>query len=245
MRLKEKMVNFMINGVNLKVNIDEYILSALKEDITSEDVTTNAIMKEPKLGRVDLICKQDGIICGLEVFERTFKLLDPDCQFKTTYHDGDIIKNGDHIGEVIGDIRVLLSGERVALNYLQRMSGIATYTKKSVDILKGSKTKLLDTRKTTPNNRIFEKYAVKVGGGTNHRYNLSDGVLIKDNMDNETMKKAVALIDHQAQTECSGNVTEERLLEIVAIGVDFVSSGAITYNAPILDFSMKNLKPIE
>ena len=295
MRLKEKMVNFMINGVNLKINIDEYILSALKEDITSEDVTTNAIMKEPKLGRVDLICKQDGIICGLEVFERTFKLLDPDCQFKTTYHDGDIIKNGDHIGEVIGDIRVLLSGERVALNYLQRMSGIATYTKKSVDILKGSKTKLLDTRKTTPNNRIFEKYAVKVGGGTNHRYNLSDGVLIKDNhigaagsitkavalareyapfvrkievevetleqvqeaiaakadiimldnMDNETMKKAVALIDHQAQTECSGNVTEERLLEIVAIGVDFVSSGAITYNAPILDFSMKNLKPIE
>ena len=293
MKLKEKMVNSMINGVNLKVNIDDYILNALKEDITSEDVTTNAIMPEKKLGRVDLICKQEGISCGLEVFERTFKLLDNDCQFVTKYRDGDKIKKGDHIGEVRGDIRVLLSGERVALNYLQRMSGIATYTHESVEILKGSKTKLLDTRKTTPNNRIFEKYAVKVGGGTNHRYNLSDGILIKDNhigaagsitkavemardyapfvrkievevesldqvkealeakadiimldnMDNDTMKQAVALIGNQAQSECSGNVTKERLLEIAEIGVDFVSSGAITYGAPILDFSMKNLRP--
>lgn len=293
MKLKEKMVSSMINGVNLKVNIDEYILSALKEDITSEDVTTNAIMPEKKLGHVDLICKQDGIICGLEVFERTFKLLDNDCQFITKYRDGDKIKNGEVIGEVIGDIRVLLSGERVALNYLQRMSGIATYTHEAVEILKGSKTKLLDTRKTTPNNRIFEKYAVKVGGGTNHRYNLSDGILIKDNhigaagsitkavelardyapfvrkievevetlaqvkealqakadiimldnMDIDTMKQAVSLIGSQAQSECSGNVTKERLLEIAKIGVDFVSSGAITYGAPILDFSMKNLKP--
>lgn len=287
------MVNFMINGVNLKVNIDDYILSALKEDITSDDVTTNAIMSEGKLGYVDLICKQDGIVCGLEVFERTFKLLDDSCKFMTKYKDGDVIKNGDYIGEVIGDIRVLLSGERVALNYLQRMSGIATYTSESVAILKGSKTKLLDTRKTTPNNRIFEKYAVKIGGGTNHRYNLSDGVLIKDNhigaagsitravemardyapfvrkievevetleqlqealdakadiimldnMDNETMKEAVAMIGDKAQSECSGNVTKERLLEIAEIGVDFVSSGAITYAAPILDFSMKNLRP--
>ena len=163
MKLKEKMVNSMINGVNLKVNIDDYILNALKEDITSEDVTTNAIMPEKKLGRVDLICKQDGIICGLEVFERTFKLLDNDCQFFTKYRDGDIIKKGDHIGEVRGDIRVLLSGERVALNYLQRMSGIATYTHESVEILKGTKTKLLDTRKTTPNNRIFVKKGVKFG----------------------------------------------------------------------------------
>ena len=283
----------MINGVNLKVNIDDYILNALKEDITSEDVTTIAIMPEKKLGRVDLICKQDGIICGLEVFERTFKLLDNGCQFVTKYRDGDKIKKGDHIGEVRGDIRVLLSGERVALNYLQRMSGIATYTSESVAILKGSKTKLLDTRKTTPNNRIFEKYAVKIGGGTNHRYNLSDGVLIKDNhigaagsiakavamardyapfvrkievevetleqlqealeakadiimldnMDNATMKEAVAMIGDKAQSECSGNVTKERLMEIAEIGVDFVSSGAITYAAPILDFSMKNLRP--
>ncbi|WP_294578810.1 carboxylating nicotinate-nucleotide diphosphorylase [uncultured Thomasclavelia sp.] len=285
----------MINGVNLKVNIDEYILNALKEDITSEDVTTNAIMPRAQKGKVELICKQDGILCGLEVYERTFKLLDPDTCFKTSYHDGDQIKNGDLIGVVTGDIRILLSGERVALNYLQRMSGIATYTNKLVNILKDTKTKLLDTRKTTPNNRVFEKYAVKVGGGTNHRYNLSDGILIKDNhigaagsiskavalardyapfvrkievevetleqvqeaiaakadiimldnMDNETMKQAVKLIDHQAQTECSGNVTEKRLLEIAEIGVDFVSSGAITYNAPILDFSMKNLIPIE
>ena len=239
------------------------------------------------------ICKQDGIVCGLEVFERTFKLLDENCKFTTKYKDGDVIKNGDYIGEVIGDIRVLLSGERVALNYLQRMSGIATYTSESVAILKGSKTKLLDTRKTTPNNRIFEKYAVKIGGGTNHRYNLSDGVLIKDNhigaagsiakavamardyapfvrkievevetleqlqealeakadiimldnMDNATMKEAVAMIGDKAQSECSGNVTKERLMEIAEIGVDFVSSGAITYAAPILDFSMKNLRP--
>ena len=231
--------------------------------------------------------------CGLEVFERTFKLLDENCKFTTKYKDGDVIKNGDYIGEVIGDIRVLLSGERVALNYLQRMSGIATYTSESVAILKGSKTKLLDTRKTTPNNRIFEKYAVKIGGGTNHRYNLSDGVLIKDNhigaagsiakavamardyapfvrkievevetleqlqealeakadiimldnMDNATMKEAVAMIGDKAQSECSGNVTKERLMEIAEIGVDFVSSGAITYAAPILDFSMKNLRP--
>ena len=255
------MVNSMINGVNLKVNIDDYILSALKEDITSDDVTTNAVMPEAKLGHVDLICKQDGIVCGLEVFERTFKLLDENCKFTTKYKDGDVIKNGDYIGEVIGDIRVLLSGERVALNYLQRMSGIATYTSESVAILKGSKTKLLDTRKTTPNNRIFEKYAVKIGGGTNHRYNLSDGVLIKDNhigaagsiakaviimldnMDNATMKEAVAMIGDKAQSECSGNVTKERLMEIAEIGVDFVSSGAITYAAPILDFSMKNLRP--
>lgn len=295
MKLKEKMVSFMINGVNLKVNIDEYILNALKEDITSEDVTTNAIMPEAKLGQVDLICKQDGILCGIEVYRRTFELLDPACRLETSYQDGDVIKKGDLIGKVTGDIRVLLSGERVALNYLQRMSGIATFTKELVAVLKDSKTKLLDTRKTTPNNRIFEKYAVKVGGGTNHRYNLSDGILIKDNhigaagsiqkavelardyapfvrkievevetleqvkeamqakadiimldnMDNDTMKQAVALIGNQAQTECSGNVTKERLLEIADLGVDFVSSGAITYDAPILDFSMKNLTPVE
>ena len=283
----------MINGVNIKVNIDEYILNALKEDITSEDVTTNAIMKDEVLGHVDLICKEDGIVCGLEVFERTFTLLDENTNFFTSYHDGDYVKAGDHIGEVTGDIRVLLSGERVALNYLQRMSGIATYTNKAVQYLKGSKTKLLDTRKTTPNNRVFEKYAVTVGGGHNHRYNLSDGVLIKDNhigaagsitkaielardyapfvrkievevenlemlqealdakadiimldnMDNEMMKQAVKMIDGKAQSECSGNVTPERLSEIAKIGVDFVSSGAITYNAPVLDFSLKNLKP--
>lgn len=278
----------------MAINIDEYILSALKEDITSEDVSTNAVMPEARMGQVDLICKEDGIIAGLEVFERVFTLLDERVSFETTLKDGDFVKNGQQMGVVKGDIRVLLSGERTALNYLQRMSGIATFTKSLADELKGSKTKLLDTRKTTPNMRVFEKYAVTVGGGNNHRYNLSDGVMLKDNhigaagsvtkaiemakeyapfvrkieveteslamvkeaveagadiimldnMDNETMKKAVELIDGRAQTECSGNVTKERLAEIKEIGVDFVSSGALTHSAPIMDISLKNLREI-
>lgn len=293
MKLRKEMKCFMINGVNLKINIDKYILDALKEDITSEDVTTNAIMKEKIEGHVDLIAKENGIVCGLKVFERTFTLLDEQTKLITSYHDGDYVKKGDCIGEVQGDIRVLLSGERVALNYLQRMSGIATYTNQAVKHLAGTKTVLLDTRKTTPNNRIFEKYAVTVGGGKNHRYNLSDGILIKDNhigaaggvkeaiaacrsyapfvrkievevenldmvkealeakadiimldnMDYQTMKKALEIIDGRAETECSGNVTPEKLKEIASLGVDYVSSGAITYNAPVMDFSLKNLKP--
>ena len=281
----------MINGVTMKINIDEYLLNALKEDITSEDVTTNAVMPEAKQGKVDLICKEDGIICGLEVFERVFKLLDENTVFETELQDGDEVKNGDLMGVVKGDIRVLLSGERVALNYLQRMSGIATFTRSLAKELEGSRTKLLDTRKTTPNMRPFEKYAVTVGGGYNHRYNLSDGVLLKDNhigaaggirqavymareyapfvrkieietenlemvsealeagadiimldnMDDETMKEAVKMIDGRAETECSGNVTKERLAAIREIGVDYVSSGALTHSAPILDLSLKNL----
>lgn len=279
----------------MKINTDAYILNALREDITSEDVTTNSVMPNSQLGRADLICKQDGIICGLEVFLRTFTLLDENVTFETSFKDGDFVKNGELIGTVTGDIRALLSGERTALNYLQRMSGIATYTKGFADELKGYKTKLLDTRKTTPNMRPFEKYAVKVGGGCNHRYNLSDGILLKDNhigaagsvtkaiemakeyapfvrkievevetlemvkeaidagadiimldnMDNETMRKAVAMIGDKAQTECSGNVTKERLKEIAEIGVDFVSAGALTHSAPIMDVSLKNLKPIK
>lgn len=282
----------MINGVNMLVNIDHYIISDLQEDITSEDVTTNAIMKEYTKGHADLICKEDGIICGLDVFERVFTLLDNHSTFITKYNDGDIVKKGDIIGEIIGDMRVLLSGERTALNYLQRMSGIATYTRDLVKELEGSKTRLLDTRKTTPNMRIFEKYAVKIGGANNHRYNLSDGVLLKDNhisaaggvakairmakeyapfvrqievevetlemleealnegvdiimldnMDNETMKNAVAKVNGKALTECSGNVTKQRLKEIADVGVDFVSSGALTHSAPIMDISLKNLK---
>lgn len=284
----------MINGVTFKVNIDEYILHALKEDITSEDVTTNAVMRTAAAGEAQLICKQDGIICGLTVFERTFQLLDEATVFETAYQDGDFVSKGTLIGTVRGDIRVLLSGERTALNYLQRMSGIATYTREYADVLSGCKTKLLDTRKTTPNMRPFEKYAVTVGGGLNHRYNLSDGVLLKDNhigaagsvtraielareyapfvrkievetenldmvreaveagadiimldnMDNETMRKALEIIDGRAQTECSGNVTKERLAEIAAVGVDFVSSGALTHSAPVMDISLKNLRPI-
>lgn len=285
----------MINGVTTKVNADAYILSALREDITSEDVTTNAIMPEARQGKADLICKQDGIICGLEVFFRTFQLLDETAVFETKLNDGDFVKNGQIIGVIRGDIRALLSGERTALNYLQRMSGIATFTRSLVNELADYKTKLLDTRKTTPNMRLFEKYAVKCGGGTNHRYNLTDGILIKDNhigaagsisravelardyapfvrkievevetleqldeaiaagadiimldnMDNDTMREAVKRVAGRAETECSGNVIGERLREIAEIGVDYVSAGALTHSAPIMDISLKNLVPTE
>lgn len=285
----------MLNGVTMKVNVDEYILNALREDITSEDVTTNAVMREATFGKADLICKQDGIVCGLDVFKRVFELLDSHSVFETLLSDGDEVTKGQLMGTIYGDIRVILSGERTALNYLQRMSGIATLTHEMVEELKGYKTKLLDTRKTTPNMRPFEKHAVKVGGGTNHRYNLSDGILIKDNhigaagsitkavamakeyapfvrkievevetleqlkealeagadiimldnMDNATMKQAVELVAGKAETECSGNVTKERLKEIAEIGVDFVSCGALTHSAPIMDVSLKNLVPVE
>lgn len=283
----------MLNPVTLAVNADELIKLALKEDITSEDVSTNAVIGERVEGRVQLICKQDGIICGLPVFERVFKILDASTQIGFCVNDGDKVAKGQLLAEVKGDIRVLLSGERTALNYLQRMSGIATYTSQLVKLLEGSKTKLLDTRKTTPNMRIFEKYAVKVGGGVNHRYNLSDGILLKDNhigaagsvkkavqlaksyspfvrkvevevenlemcreaveagadiimLDNmspEEMAKAVKLIDGRALTECSGNITKENIQSIISTGVDFVSSGALTHSAPILDLSLKNLRP--
>ena len=284
-----------MNQITMKLQADHLILEALKEDISSEDVTTNSVMKEAVAGEVDLICKQDGIIAGLEVFERVFTLLDPDTKVELYYKDGEEVKNGQLMGKVKGDIRVLLSGERVALNYLQRMSGIATYTNSVAKLLERSKIKLLDTRKTTPNMRIFEKYAVRAGGGYNHRYNLSDGVLLKDNhigaagsvtkavqmakeyapfvrkievevenldmvkeaveagadiimLDNmspEDMKKSVELIDGRAQTECSGNVTKENIARLTEIGVDYISSGALTHSAPILDISLKNLHAVE
>ena len=285
----------MLNGVTMKINVDDYIINTLKEDITSEDVSTNAVMPENKQGKADLICKQDGIVCGLDVFERTFKILDDTIRFEANFKDGDFVKKGDLIGVIYGDVKAILSGERTALNYLQRMSGIATMTREYVNELKGYKTVLLDTRKTTPNMRPFEKHAVKVGGATNHRYNLSDGVLLKDNhigaagsvtkaiemakayapfvrkieietetleqvkealdagadiimldnMDNDTMRKAVEMIGDKAQTECSGNVTKERLKEIAEIGVDFVSCGALTHSAMIMDVSLKNLTTID
>ncbi len=284
----------MYNMATMKINVDELIWMALKEDITSEDITTNAIMREDKLGEAQLLCKQDGIIAGLQVFERVFKLLDENTNITFQAKDGDQVKSGDLLATVTGDIRTILTGERVALNYLQRMSGIATHTRQLVDLLGDAKTKLLDTRKTTPNMRIFEKYAVKVGGGTNHRYNLSDGILIKDNhigaaggikeavslakdyapfvrkievevesleqvqealeagadiimldnMDNATMKKAVELIAGRAETECSGNVTAERVKDIIETGVDYVSCGALTHSSPILDVSLKNLHAV-
>ncbi|MBQ1271242.1 MAG: carboxylating nicotinate-nucleotide diphosphorylase [Clostridia bacterium] len=283
-----------MNDITMKICADELILSALKEDITSEDITTNSVMRSFQMGEVDLICKQDGIIAGLSVFQRVFELLDPETKCEFTVSDGDRVEKGRKIGVVRGDIRVLLSGERTALNYLQRMSGIATYTRTIADLLKGSGTKLLDTRKTTPNMRVFEKYAVKVGGGHNHRYNLSDGILLKDNhigaagsvanavkmakeyapfvrkieievenldmlkealeagadivmLDNmsvEDMREAVSLAKGRAETECSGNVTRENIERLINIGVDYISSGALTHSAPILDLSLKNLHAV-
>lgn len=283
-----------MNEITMKLNVDKLIMMALQEDITSEDVSANAVMPEPKQGMVDLICKQDGVICGLPIFERVFKLLASDTKVEFFVKDGDEVKKGQKMAVLTGDMRVLLSGERVALNYLQRMSGIATYTHEVAALLEGSNTTLLDTRKTTPNCRIFEKYAVRVGGGTNHRYNLSDGVMLKDNhigavgsitkavemakayapfvrkievetetieqvreavaagadiimldnMSHEQMAEAVQLIDGRAETECSGNITKENIDKITEIGVDYVSSGALTHSAPIMDISMKNLHAI-
>ena len=284
----------MNNGITMKLNADELILQALREDISSEDVSTNAVMREAQEGEAQLICKQDGVLAGLFVFQRVFELLDENTSVEFYFADGDKVKKGDLIGRVKGDIRAILSGERTALNYLQRMSGIATYTNSIAAMLEGSKVKLLDTRKTTPNMRIFEKYSVKEGGGQNHRYNLSDGVLLKDNhigaagrvkeaivmakeyapfvrkieiecetvemvqeaveagadiimLDNmgvEEMQKAIAVIDGKAEIECSGNVTKENIGHYIALGVDYISSGALTHSAPILDISLKNLHAV-
>lgn len=286
-----------MNEITMNLNVDNLILQALQEDISSEDVSTNAVMPNATNGKVELIAKQDGIIAGLKIFERVFFLLDCETECVFTKKDGDCVSKGEKIGEVFGDIRVLLSGERTALNYLQRMSGIATYTKNVAKLLEGSKTKLLDTRKTTPNNRIFEKYAVTVGGGHNHRYNLSDGVLLKDNhigaagsvskaikmakdyapfvrkievevetldmvkeaieaeadiimldnMDHDTMKIAIEIIrgsKYKTEIEVSGNVTKENIARLVDLGVDYISSGALTHSSPILDLSLKNLHAI-
>lgn len=273
------------------LNVDQLLMRALREDITSEDITTNAIIREEKLGQVQLICKEDGVLAGLDVYKRVFELIDDEAVLETSFKDGDEVHNGDVIAVLKADVRAILSGERVALNYLQRMSGVATHTRKIVKLLEESNITLLDTRKTTPNNRIFEKYAVKVGGGSNHRYNLSDGILIKDNhidaagsiteavrlareyapfvrkievevenmdmlkealeagadiimLDNmsvDEMKEAVKIIDGRAQTECSGNVTKEKVKDLKDVGVDFVSCGALTHSSPVLDYSMKHL----
>ena len=285
----------MFDNATLKLKVDPLILGALDEDITSEDVSTNSVMPEYQLGEVDLICKEDGVLCGSQVFERVFTLIDEKTEVTFYKNDGDDIKKGELIAKIRGDIRVLLSGERTALNYMQRMSGIATYTRQVASLLEGTKTTLLDTRKTTPNNRIFEKYAVRVGGGKNHRYNLSDGVLLKDNhigaagsvknaikmakeyapfvrkievevenfdmvkeavlagadiimldnMTHEQLKEAIEYIDGRAEVEVSGNVTKENIARLTDLGVDFISSGALTHSAPILDLSLKNLHPVE
>ena len=171
----------MFDRATMELNVEPLILGALREDITSEDVSTNCIMRDKCPGNVELICKQDGVICGLQVFERVFTLLDPETEVVTYVKEGDKVEKGQKLADIRGDIRVLLSGERTALNYLQRMSGVATHTRQIADMLEGTGIRLLDTRKTTPNNRVFEKYAVRIGGGCNHRYNLSDGVMLKDN----------------------------------------------------------------
>ncbi len=285
----------MFDQVTMSLNVDPLIRSALQEDITSEDVSTNSVMPQPKTGEVDLICKQDGIICGLQIFARVFEMLDAKTKVELFVQDGDAVHIGQPLAKVTGDIRVLLCGERTALNYLQRMSGIATYTHQIASLLEGTGIRLLDTRKTTPNNRIFEKYAVRIGGGNNHRYNLTDGVLLKDNhigaaggvkeavalakayapfvrkievevetlamvqeavdagadiimldnMDHDQMAEAIRLIDGRAEVEVSGNITEENLAKLSGLAVDYVSSGALTHSAPIMDISLKNLHPVE
>ena len=284
-----------MNSITMHLHADKLIRMALEEDITSEDVSTNSVMPVPKKGEVNLICKQDGVICGLQIFERVFTLLDENTEVEFKAADGDKVKKGQLLAVVRGDIKVLLCGERTALNYLQRMSGIATYTSEVAALLHGTGIKLLDTRKTTPNNRIFEKYAVKVGGGNNHRYNLTDGVLLKDNhigaaggvkeavkmakeyapfvrkievevetldmvrdaveagadiimldnMEHDTMAEAMKIIDGKAEVEVSGNMTKENLEKLAGLSVNYVSSGALTHSAPILDISLKNLHPVE
>lgn len=281
-----------MNLITNKINVDNLILMALKEDVSNEDITTNSIIKDKKIGKISLICKEEGILAGIEVFKRVFQLLDENVNFSIKKKDGEKIEKNEVIGEISGDVRAILTGERTALNYLQHMSGIATYTYNMVKLLKGSNIKLLDTRKTTPNMRIFDKYSVKIGGGCNHRYNLSDGILIKDNhidaagsiteaiklaknyapfvrkievevenlemiaeaikagadiimldnMNPELMKEAVKLINGRAETECSGNISKENIEKIKDTGVDYISSGALTHSAPILDFSLKYLQ---
>ena len=283
-----------MNPITMKLVVDDLILQALREDITFEDVSTASVCPTARPATVELIAKADGIIAGLDVFARTFELLDSQSSVLLDVADGDEVHAGDHVGQVRGDARVLLSGERVALNYLQRMSGIATYTHSMAAALEGTKTVLVDTRKTTPGMRVFEKAAVEIGGGSNHRYNLSTAVMLKDNhidaaggvtraiemarahasftttveiecenldmvreaveagadiimldnMSTELLKQCIDYIDGRAEIEVSGNVTKENIARIKGLGVDYVSSGALTHSAPIMDLSLKNLHAV-
>ena len=284
-----------MNEITQLLHIDPLLLQALREDIPEEDVSTNAVMPHACPGTVDLIAKEDGIVAGLAVYARVFTLLDPGAKVEFFCRDGDTVQPGQKLAVVTGDIRALLSGERVALNYLQRMSGIATYTHQLSALLEGTGITLLDTRKTSPNNRIFEKYAVRVGGGSNHRYNLSTAVMLKDNhidaaggvtraiemarahasftatveiecenldmvreaveagadiimfdnMTHDDMAAAIELIAGRAKTECSGNVDASNIRALADLGVDFISSGALTHSAPILDLSLKHLRLLD
>ena len=281
-----------MNPITRKLQAEPLVRMALQEDITSEDVSTASVMPHAARGQVHLIAKQDGVICGLDIFALAFELLDPTAVLYAMVTEGDEVVAGQELGVMEADVRALLSGERVALNYLQRMSGIATAARRMASLFAGTKTQLVDTRKTTPNMRVFEKEAVRVGGAGNHRYNLSDGVMLKDNhidaaggiaaavaaarahapfvrkievevetldmvrkaveagadiimldnMDHEAMREAIALIDGRAEVEVSGNVTEQNAAALVDLGVDYVSSGALTHSAPILDLSLKHLQ---
>lgn len=280
-----------MNLTMMTTRMDELLSMALKEDLTTEDLSTNAILSSAIDGSVELLCKQDGILAGQFVFERVFSLLDSTIHIDWKVSEGDSIKNGQLLAKLSGNLQTLLIGERTALNYLARMSGIASYTNELVSLLTGTNIKLFDTRKTTPNMRIFEKYAVSVGGGFHHRFNLSDGILLKDNhiaaaggvkqaiaaakayapfirkieievesldmakdaleagadiimldnMSHEQMLQAVALIHKKALIECSGNVTKETISSYIDLDIDYISCGALTHSAPILDFSMKHM----
>lgn len=284
-----------MNPVTMQISVDPFLKMALAEDIPTEDISTECVMPDAHRGEVQLIAKQEGVIAGLDVFERTFALLDPATIVHRRVSDGDAVRPGEVLAVVEGDVRVLLSGERVALNILQRLSGIATYTRRAARVLEGTGTALVDTRKTAPGMRVLEKEAVRLGGGRSHRYNLSDGVLLKDNhidaaggvreavrrarerapfvrkievevetldqvrealeagadiimLDNmgvEQMREAIALIGDAAETECSGNVTLENLSRLAGLGVDYISSGALTHSAPILDLSLKHLRVLD
>lgn len=276
----------------LNLIAEKHIRTALEEDLNHGDVSAAAVVPAGAQATVELIAKQEGVIAGLDVFERTFHLLDPAVCVERFVADGSRVEVGQLLARISGDAFVLLAAERTALNYLQRMSGIATYTRQIADLLEGSKTTLVDTRKTTPGMRIFEKDAVRLGGGVNHRYNLSESVMLKDNhiaaaggikaaveaarktasftsmievetedldmvaealeagadiimldnMDHDTMAHAIELIGDRALTECSGNITRDNVQTYIDLGVDFISSGALTHSAGILDLSMKNLR---
>lgn len=284
-----------MDPIAMKLVGDDIILRALREDITFEDVSTASVCPEPRAAEVQLIAKAEGVIAGLDVFARAFALLDPATRVEATVADGDVVSAGQRLATVYGDARVLLAGERVALNFLQRMSGVATYTRRMANALEGTNTVLVDTRKTTPCLRVFEKAAVEIGGGRNHRYNLSTAVMLKDNhidaaggvtqaieaarvhasftctvevecenlemvreaveagadiimLDNMThddMAEAIALIGGRAKTEASGNVDAENIRALADLGVDFISSGALTHSAPILDLSLKHLRMLD
>lgn len=281
-----------MNPITMNLIADDIIRFALREDMNAGDLSTESVCPGPRRAQVQLIAKAEGVIAGLDVFARAFALLDPATTFDALVSEGDEVAPGQLLGTVRGDARVLLSGERVALNFLQRMSGIATYTRRTARALEGTSTVLVDTRKTTPCLRIFEKAAVEVGGGRNHRYNLSQAVMLKDNhidaaggiaaavagarrhapfvctvevecedlgmvreaidagadiimldnMDREQIREAVALIDGRAKVEVSGNVDADNIRVLADLGVDIISSGALTHSAPILDLSLKHLE---